>query len=237
MTVTEAKRVLVLARFMSKLDVNEETECWVWIGPHNRTGYGLFKIGGERRLAHRVSWELHRGPIPDGLTIDHLCRNRECVNPEHLEPVTQVENNLRRPDPNGGGGGWARLQRAKTHCPAGHLYDELNTYHWGGGRYCKTCRSAKIRSPSQEATPPLDDGSKSESAAPTRRQAATSSDQRQSPQSLKDAVEGLRAGAEDAFDDLDPVDAYVLRCLAMVEDCVRGVISAGSGVPPKGVRS
>lgn len=58
-----------------------------------------------------------------------------------------------------------------------------------------------------------------------------------SPQSLKDAVEGLRAGAEDAFDDLDPVDAYVLRCLAMVEDCVRGVISAGSGVPPKGVRS
>lgn len=58
-----------------------------------------------------------------------------------------------------------------------------------------------------------------------------------SPQSLKDAVEGLRAGAEDAFDDLDPVDAYTLRCLAMVEDCVRGVISAGSGVPPKGVRS
>ena len=57
------------------------------------------------------------------------------------------------------------------------------------------------------------------------------------PASLKEAVEGLRAGAEDAFDDLDPVDAYTLRCLAMVEDCVRGVISAGAGVPPAGVRS
>lgn len=85
-------------RFMRKVRVNEDTGCWEWIGcVTNGTmasggGYGRF----DGRWAHRVSWELHRGPIPQGLEIDHLCRVRHCVNPDHIEPVTKQENAVRR---------------------------------------------------------------------------------------------------------------------------------------------
>lgn len=77
--------------------VEDENACWNWIGALNSKGYGCISTGGKNKngLVHRVSYELHVGPIPDGLTIDHLCRNKVCVNPAHLEPVT-IRTNIRR---------------------------------------------------------------------------------------------------------------------------------------------
>lgn len=72
-----------------------ETGCWIWVGRLNRNGYGRICLGGREPMAHRVSYELHVGPIPDGLVLDHLCRVRCCVNPFHLEPVTVQVNTLR----------------------------------------------------------------------------------------------------------------------------------------------
>lgn len=86
------------AQLMAKVDRRGPDECWPWIGAIMPTGYGSIRVRKTVRLAHRVAYELLIGPIPDGLTIDHLCSVRHCVNPHHLEPVTRAENNRRRDD-------------------------------------------------------------------------------------------------------------------------------------------
>ena len=92
-------------------------------------------MDGTAKKAHRVSWELLVGPIPEGLELDHLCRNHGCVNPDHLEPVTHAVN-VRR---GRGGTSWAQ----KKHCPQGHPYDDANTYLYRGRRSCRECSRQK----------------------------------------------------------------------------------------------
>jgi hypothetical protein len=120
-----------LARYFSA----PESGCWEWTGAITRLGYGNAYVGGRTMLAHRAVYEALVGPVPNGLTLDHLCRNRGCVNPAHLEPVTHRENVLR-------GEGFAARHARKTHCPRGHPYDEKNTEWYRGGRYCRACRTA-----------------------------------------------------------------------------------------------
>lgn len=119
--------------------VVDENGCWLWQKYVKENGYGQIGSGGSQ-YAHRVAYEAWKGPIPDGLTLDHLCRVRHCCNPDHLEPVTHQVNNLR-------GEGPAAIRAAVETCPAGHPYDEENTY-WRpkrGGRDCRKCRAEGVR--------------------------------------------------------------------------------------------
>lgn len=116
--------------------VRTET-CWFWTAYRDRKGYGTIGVRGKVRKAHRVAYELYVGPIPDGLTIDHLCRVRHCVNPAHLEPVPMSVNTLR-------GESDAAKAARRTHCLYGHPYDRFVS----GQRRCSTCereRSARRR--------------------------------------------------------------------------------------------
>ena len=113
--------------------VQKADGCWDWGGTVHANGYGIISSGRKRMLAHRWSYEHHVGPIPDGLVIDHLCRNRKCVNPSHLEPVTGLEN-LRR------GLGYALQNGMRRSCINGHEYTDENTYLTPGGKpRCRQC--------------------------------------------------------------------------------------------------
>jgi hypothetical protein len=109
--------------------------CWTYTGAITTSGYGQIWWQRKNNLAHRVSYLLRVGPVPDGMQLDHLCRNKRCVNPAHLEPVTARENTARNPM------NAATYQLSKTHCPRGHAYDEANTRRWPGTGYrkCRTC--------------------------------------------------------------------------------------------------
>lgn len=123
-------------RFNAKWEAVTETGCWLWTAQTSLGGYGQIRIKGIQIFAHRVAYELHRGKIPKGLQIDHLCRVRCCVNPWHMEPVTSKENTIRGLSPQ------LTSERAKaiTHCPRGHKYNNENTYiEKNGGRKCRAC--------------------------------------------------------------------------------------------------
>lgn len=125
-------------RFDAKWTPEPNTGCWLWLASLNHAGYGQNCLRGVKtRMAHRHAWMLYRGPIPSGMVLDHICRVRSCVNPDHLRVVTHAQNNIE----NSLSGG--ALNKQKTHCLHGHLYDEANTlyYRYNGGtqRHCRAC--------------------------------------------------------------------------------------------------
>ncbi len=142
--------VALKERLMSK-GVAGPNNCIVWTGYTAPNGYGTISLVGKKRTAyvHRVSHELHNGPIPEGLTVDHLCMNRACINPNHLEAVTARENVLRSPNTK------ASINRAKTHCPQGHPYEGYNLVMQGRRRTCRECSNAKMRRRRNRIPPPV----------------------------------------------------------------------------------
>ena len=122
----------VSQRFWEK--VSKGDGCWDWKSCKTVSGYGAFSVGNKMQYAHRYSYEDFVGPIPAGLQLDHLCRNRGCVNPAHLEPVSQKVNLLRGMSP-------PALNSRKDSCSRGHEYTVENTYRYpDGSRKCRTCR-------------------------------------------------------------------------------------------------
>lgn len=122
-------------RFWRKVSLGND--CWNWQKGLTQDGYGQFHLSIAKPIAaHRYAYELFMGTIPPGLEIDHLCRNRKCVNPDHLEPVPQRVNNER-------GVGVCAVNGRKTHCVHGHEFTPENTY-WrpSGGRSCLLCKAA-----------------------------------------------------------------------------------------------
>lgn len=124
--------------------VEDENGCWRWTNYIGPNGYGratVFPNGVKQvPLAHRLSWEIVYGRIPDGLQVDHLCRNRACVNPRHLDVVTPWENSWRSPI--------HRIKWLATECRQGHPWTEENTYHAkgkDGGRRCRACHREQER--------------------------------------------------------------------------------------------
>lgn len=125
--------------------------CWEWLGKKDRHGYGHIYFDGKHRLAHRVVYSSFVKDIPAGLQVDHLCRNRCCINPDHMELVTGAENTAR-------GVSFSAINSAKTHCIHGHELAADNVYMIGRGRACRKCRNlssikyhAKKRAQNMEA--------------------------------------------------------------------------------------
>ena len=120
--------------------VKREGDCWVWTGTVANRGYGsIHHEGRNGYLPHRLSWELLRGPSPEGLVLDHMCQNRRCVNPCHLDPVTNRVNILR-------GKSIAAQNFIKTECINGHEFSQKNTrIRKDGSRICKECERERLR--------------------------------------------------------------------------------------------
>lgn len=145
--VYSRKLVPLLERIRRRIKISPGG-CWLWSGAIAPNGYGSLGIGqrslsaARKIYAHRLSYELHVGAIPEGLDLDHLCRVRHCVNPSHLEPVTRQEN-VRR----GVGSNVGDYNGKKSHCVNGHAFDKVNTYlRPTGGRSCRAClRARRIR--------------------------------------------------------------------------------------------
>ena len=127
----------MIEKFLERVEPEPNSGCWLWVGHVNDNGYGLFHVNGRNVRAHRFAYEHYRGPIPEGLDLDHLCRVRCCVNPDHLEAVTRQVNLLR-------GIGFAAARAAQTHCIHGHKFTTENT-GYDKGRYCRRCKRDQMR--------------------------------------------------------------------------------------------
>ena len=128
----------LIVRLMEKVEVTDT--CWNWTGAKSRDGYGQFGIDGKSKRAHRASYELFKGKIPKGLVIHHQCSNTFCINPAHLEAVTQKVNIQV--------GLTGNYNIIKTQCPQGHEYTPDNLCKQSGGRnwrQCRTCRNSQKR--------------------------------------------------------------------------------------------
>lgn len=125
-----------MERFTSKFIEDPETGCWVWQASLGAGGYGRFRLNGKLETAHRVAWEMFKGPIPDGGILDHfVCDNPPCVNPEHLKCGSYWDNTRRGNSP-------VAINARKTHCPNGHALEDGNVYCRPGRneRECLKCR-------------------------------------------------------------------------------------------------
>ena len=143
------KPIAMYPRAEGKFDEVENkdmgTPCWVWHANKDRNGYGVLshRVSGKivHRMAHKILWEHFNGFVPDGLELDHLCRNRAGVNPDHLEPVTHAEN-VRR-------GEAGQHNPIKTHCPKGHPYSEstyvVKSHPKGNFRRCNRCHEDRAK--------------------------------------------------------------------------------------------
>ena len=124
---------------MNKVQPEPNSGCWLWDGPTDGKGYGFFKLNNRSVRAHRHSYEMHKGPIPEGLFVDHKCSNRTCVNLAHLDAVTAKENADRTV-------ARGRHQHAtKTHCRHGHPYSGENLVLVSGERRCAECLRRNAR--------------------------------------------------------------------------------------------
>lgn len=134
-------------RFWRKVIRGSGDECWGWSGGTTNDGYGYLTLGREhshrKMVAHRFSYELANGPIPDGLLVLHSCDNPPCCNPDHLRLGTQSDNMFEMASK---GRSWQQL---KTHCKHGHEFNEKNTHYVakrsGSGRYCRSCNLAAVK--------------------------------------------------------------------------------------------
>ena len=125
---------LIKARFWSKVAVLNKNQCWLWKSALAPNGYGKFSINNYPCSAHRISFEICKGIIPEELVIDHICRNRSCVNPSHLRAVTYRINNIENSD------SVAAKNINKTHCAQGHEYSKDNTkIRKSKARECRIC--------------------------------------------------------------------------------------------------
>lgn len=132
-----------MEKFWKRVAIKGTGECWNWLGYKNHKGYGYFRNNGKSYFSHRVAYELLIGKIPRGLFIDHLCRNRACQNPRHMEPVSRKENTMR-------GMNFAAMNARKTQCLIGHQFNEANTQIiitkkgaiW---RACRECARVRAR--------------------------------------------------------------------------------------------